>query len=264
MNLQDLHKPFPENDIHWRIGSMTKDKTRGLALAYLDARNVMERLDEVCGPLGWQDSYVETPTGRVICTISINFGPNEWVSKSDGAGNTDIEGDKGGISDAFKRAAVKWGVGRYLYALESPWVGVDKYKKILPEEKDKLLRVLRGATVPDTQPKAKARNYQAEFVQKIRSYTSVDELDAYWATDKAKTFVDSLPANWKSSTFVDFIEHGMSIAESEGAASSFYDAYKDTIEGLPDEAASDLDAKLGALPPFQPLAGNVQDTSTAA
>jgi hypothetical protein len=33
-----------------------------------------------------------------------------------------VEADKGGISDAFKRAAVKWGIGRYLYDLKSPWV----------------------------------------------------------------------------------------------------------------------------------------------
>jgi len=49
----------------------------------------------------------------------------EWIWKADGAGDTDVEAEKGAISDAFKRAAVKWGVGRYLYDLDSPWVALE-------------------------------------------------------------------------------------------------------------------------------------------
>ena len=33
-----------------------------------------------------------------------------------------MEAEKGRISDAFKRAAVHWGVGRYLYNLPNVWV----------------------------------------------------------------------------------------------------------------------------------------------
>lgn len=122
MNLQDLKMPLPS--IHWRAQSVSKknpDAPKAMALAYMDARDVQDRLDEVCGPENWSDSYVETPKGRIICTISINCGV-AWVSKSDGAGDTAVEGEKGGISDAFKRAAVKWGVGRYLYDMPTPWV----------------------------------------------------------------------------------------------------------------------------------------------
>jgi hypothetical protein len=106
-----------------------------MLLAYLDARDVMGRLDEVCGPAGWSDSYYETESGRVICDLSIRAGDNEkdyhnWVSKADGAGDTSFEGAKGAISDAFKRAAVKWGIGRYLYETESPWIELDQGKYI--------------------------------------------------------------------------------------------------------------------------------------
>lgn len=118
MNLSD---PFPPQAIHWRAQTLTREGTKALALAYLDARDVMDRLDEVCGPYGWQDSYAETASGRVMCTISIQDGEGNWIAKSDGAGNTAVEGEKGGISDAFKRAAVKWGVGRYLYDLGNVW-----------------------------------------------------------------------------------------------------------------------------------------------
>jgi hypothetical protein len=116
-----LKVPFDPKAISWRVGSTNADKTSGLALAYIDARDVMKRLDSVLGFENWQDSYVETVKGRIICTISIRVG-NEWIAKSDGAGDTDVEGDKGAISDAFKRAAVKFGIGRYLYYLDSIWV----------------------------------------------------------------------------------------------------------------------------------------------
>lgn len=116
-----LAAEFPRESISWRAQSVTKQGDKAMALAYIDARDVMDRLDVICGPENWQDRYEETPKGRVICTISINIA-GDWISKSDGAGDTAVEGDKGGISDAFKRAAVKWGIGRYLYDMPTPWV----------------------------------------------------------------------------------------------------------------------------------------------
>lgn len=126
MRLDDLKKPLPK--IHWRSQSMNREGTSAMALVYMDARDVMDRLDAVCGPHNWQDSYVESAKGRVICTISILIG-DQWVSKSDGAGDTAVEGEKGGISDAFKRAAVKWGIGRYLYDLPATWAECESYEK---------------------------------------------------------------------------------------------------------------------------------------
>lgn len=125
--LEMLRAPIPRDQVDWRAQSVTKSGDKALALAYIDARTLMERLDEAVGPDRWRDEYVETPKGRIICTISIKLG-DEWVSKSDGAGATDVEGDKGAISDAFKRAGVKWGVARELYALKSPWVPCESYE----------------------------------------------------------------------------------------------------------------------------------------
>jgi hypothetical protein len=128
--LRALFEPFPPEAVSWRVGSTTKDKTRGLALAYIDARDVMNRLDAVCGPGNWSDYYdVDWFPGDqkrmiVTCTLSIRVD-GEWVSKSDAAENTDIEAVKGSHSDAFKRAAVKWGVGRYLYDTDSLWVEIE-------------------------------------------------------------------------------------------------------------------------------------------
>lgn len=113
-----LSAPFPPEAISWRAQQLVSNNTKALALAYIDARDVMRRLDAVCGPENWQDSYAETPKGRLICTIQIRTEQG-WVSKSDGAGDTDVEGEKGAISDAFKRCAVKWGIGRYLYETDT-------------------------------------------------------------------------------------------------------------------------------------------------
>lgn len=124
-----LRQAFDPERIKWRIGSTNADKTKGLALPYIDARLVMERLDGVVGPFNWQNEFhLLEETARVYCRIGIRV-PREgtlisdWVWKGDGAGATDIEGEKGSFSDAFKRAAVHWGIGRYLYDdIPSLWV----------------------------------------------------------------------------------------------------------------------------------------------
>ena len=117
-----LSGPFPATQISWRVGSTNRDKTKGMALAYLDARDVMERLDTVCGPDDWQARYPFAGCCEIGLRIVRNATQVEWVWKSNGAGQSDIEAEKGQFSDAFKRAAVLWGIGRYLYALPSPWV----------------------------------------------------------------------------------------------------------------------------------------------
>lgn len=118
MMFEQLSAPFAPEAISWRAQQLTASGDKALALAYINARDVMRRLDAVCGPANWQDSYTETARGRIVCTLSIRID-GEWISKSDGAGDTDVEGEKGGMSDAFKRAAVKWGIGRYLYETET-------------------------------------------------------------------------------------------------------------------------------------------------
>jgi hypothetical protein len=121
MNFAELSAPFPVDAIHWRAQNVTeKNGGSALALAYIDARDVMDRLDDVVGPACWTDTYEETPKGRLICRLSLCID-GTWIMKSDGAGDTDVEGDKGAISDSLKRAAVKWGIGRYLYSIGNVW-----------------------------------------------------------------------------------------------------------------------------------------------
>jgi len=108
-----LSAPFDPSEEKQRKGP------GGKMLTYIDARAVMNRLDDVVGMGQWQTHFKEV-NGVVVCELSIyaqmDNGEGIWITKSDGAGETDIEGEKGQFSDAFKRAAVHFGIGRYLYA----------------------------------------------------------------------------------------------------------------------------------------------------
>lgn len=142
--LQLLTAPFPAATIAWRVGQTTKDKKRGQALPYIDARAVQKRLDEAVGPGNWKTQYKPSPIEKsIICEIAIRV-EGEWVGKEDGAQLDTFSDDaaegasssarevaiKGAYSDAFKRAAVMWGVGRYLYDYEAQWVELDDYRRL--------------------------------------------------------------------------------------------------------------------------------------
>ncbi len=117
--MADLQAPLKPDRVVWRIqqsGFSKQGKPWTLVLAYMDNRAVQERFDEVFGIAGWKNEYKIAPDGGTLCGISVKFG-NEWVTKWDGAENTQVEAVKGGLSGSMKRAAVQWGVGRYLYDL---------------------------------------------------------------------------------------------------------------------------------------------------
>lgn len=161
VDFDKLKAPFPGSSISWRVGSTTTDKKSGLALAYIDARDVMERLDEVCGPENWQCKYSHA-NGKTVCDIGIairSIATLEWIWKADGAGDSDVEAEKGALSDAFKRAAVRWGIGRDLYSdkFKKIWVEIEpmgKSFKIKDSEKPRLAKIAAGgADVPKPDPK---------------------------------------------------------------------------------------------------------------
>lgn len=113
-----LRAPFHPSDIEWRISRCgAKDgQPWAQVLAYITSRAVMDRLDSVFGIDGWNDEYTKGPDGGILCSLSVLIN-NEWITKQDAAENTNIDSIKGGISGALKRAAVKFGIGRYLYHL---------------------------------------------------------------------------------------------------------------------------------------------------
>jgi hypothetical protein len=133
MNIYEkLKRPFKASKISWRAGAVSyhdkekKQPKSAIALAYIDARDVMERLDEVFG-MNWQCKYSHAEN-KTICELSVLID-GVWITRSNGAGDSDVEAEKGAISDAFKRAGVMFGIGRYLYDLPNAWVEVDQWKK---------------------------------------------------------------------------------------------------------------------------------------
>lgn len=124
IDFKALHDPFPAEDIEWRVQSCGEKNKKpwAIVLAYVTSRAIQERLDEICKPENWQ-LEIKQIDGGYMAGIGIKHD-GEWVWKWDGAQKTDIEPLKGGISGAVKRAAVHWGIGRYLYALKATFADV--------------------------------------------------------------------------------------------------------------------------------------------
>lgn len=192
-----LSAEFPRESVHWRVQGKPYErngKYSAMALPYIDARDVMDRLDDVCGPHGWQSEITETQSGRVLCRLGV-LCDGQWVWKTDGAGGTQVEAEKGGISDALKRAAVSWGVGRYLYRLDSPWVaclvnvrGDKTYWKEWAEDPWSKVKV-KPSYAPDPPapdphvPVFDAVKVRDRIKAKIERATVLDELANVWRTE---------------------------------------------------------------------------------
>ena len=138
-----LSEEFPPDDIEWRIqssGIKADGQPWAIIVPFINNRAIMDRLDSVFGPENWRNEYVQWPGGGVLCGISIRtsgtvshigedhiIGPPEWITKWDGAEAHEesdarkdrIDSIKSVLSNSMKRAAVQWGIGRYLYSWEA-------------------------------------------------------------------------------------------------------------------------------------------------
>jgi hypothetical protein len=130
--LENLKQEIP---YQWRVQSRTANKTKAICSAYIDARDVMNVLDKYCDR-GWQTDTKEL-AGFIFYGIGITIpvmakgAMGEYESdtttlwrwdtgsriENDPKDNMFEQAGKSAASDAFKRAAVQWGVGRFLYDL---------------------------------------------------------------------------------------------------------------------------------------------------
>lgn len=135
--LSTLADPFPADDVEWRISrsGISNGKIYARVLAYITARAIQQRLDEVCGPANWKNEPPQIHEMRpgvkaVVTGISIRIthpaGDDEWITKWDVSEPTNIEPAKGGFSGAMKRAGAQWGIGRYLYHLEEAFAEISE------------------------------------------------------------------------------------------------------------------------------------------
>lgn len=125
-----LAAPFDPEDIGWLPKKVSGNRAMGIA--YVSARAVMDRLDEVVGVGNWSDRYDILNDGCVVCSLTVTIGDKE-VTKIDVGCPSDQpdHGDKlkASFSDALKRVAVKFGIGRTLYRLPQVWSDYDPVKK---------------------------------------------------------------------------------------------------------------------------------------
>ena len=173
--LKELKKPFDPKDVEWRIQKKSKDGTKGMAMAYIDARAIANRLDELTERNlidGWSVDYrpidmgivkrqrrgfdTEEPIKGFICSITLYTG-GEKYTREDGANLTDFEAFKGGLSGAFKRAASAWGIGRYLYDLPVTWAPIDNWGNVISKPNLPLWALPEGYVQPQEQETDNAR-----------------------------------------------------------------------------------------------------------
>ncbi|ADV67481.1 Rad52/Rad22 family DNA repair protein [Deinococcus maricopensis] len=127
MKLSDVQRrlraPFPAHFVGWKPQTISKDRTRALMLAYVDARAVQDRLDAVA-PDDWTfqvDVIPGTTHPTVKGRLTILGVTREDIGEAEG----DLASIKAATSDALKRCAVQFGIGRYLYDLPKQWVDWD-------------------------------------------------------------------------------------------------------------------------------------------
>lgn len=122
---RELAAPLPPEAVEWRPSGKAGPGKRAQIVAYISARAVEERLDAVVGVGGW--SFEIEPLVIDAGELRVARGRLRilGVAKDDIGTASNWEPSKGCASDALKRAAVKWGVGRYLYSLPSVWVTLD-------------------------------------------------------------------------------------------------------------------------------------------
>lgn len=128
---KQLSENFSEKDLEWRVSRVveTGEKVKAIVVPFIDARAIQDRLDEVLGIGGWYVSYEKSPIGEgMICKLSLKIG-GEWITKEDGADISDTTDSpvKAVCSNALKRAAVQWGIGRYLYNLGTCWGNISEH-----------------------------------------------------------------------------------------------------------------------------------------
>jgi hypothetical protein len=140
---QELAAPFRADQVRCRPGALSGDKAKALAIFYVNPKTIQQRLDDVLGVDGWADECEVLPDGCVVCRLTVWFGDRAVTRCDVGAPSKQPDaGDrlKAAFSGALKRAALKFGVGRYLDGVPQQWAELDgsgkRFKKTprLPAE----------------------------------------------------------------------------------------------------------------------------------
>jgi len=170
----ELNKLTEKMPYKWRVQSTNEWGCN--CVAYIDARDVQDRFDEVCSPANWQNKY-QVVGNSLFCSIGIKIG-EEWIWKTDCGTESQIEKQKGQSSDAFKRAAVLWGVGRFLYSIK-----IRKIKDVVKDKKGRCHPAYNGKRIYDVNDFLNKNFSQAPAPEKKLSVR--DAKVKKWIDDKA-------------------------------------------------------------------------------
>jgi hypothetical protein len=140
-----LTEPFDPSEIKWRVTHTTRDGSRGAVIAFADPRAYSDRLNHVFTPSGWtrayevntvssvtrmkKDKLIQTGKVLVTCTVTIaGIGTHadsgeEWADEENAMTSA--------LAQAFKRACVCFGLGRYLYNFAEMWVPLNEHRQPL-------------------------------------------------------------------------------------------------------------------------------------
>jgi hypothetical protein len=138
-----LTEPFDPSEIKWRVTHRTRDGSRGAVIAFADPRAYSDRLNHVFTPSGWtrtyevntvssltrmkKDKVIQTGKVLVTCTVTIaGIGTHadsgeEWADEENAMTSAQAQ--------AFKRACICFGLGRYLYNFAEMWVPLNEYRQ---------------------------------------------------------------------------------------------------------------------------------------
>jgi hypothetical protein len=106
-----LRRPFTPEAVKWKVQNVFPAASGCIIVAYIDARLVVERLNTVVAD-AWEEEYHQASGDTAWCFLTVFDRTHRDIGKATG-----FEKEKAVISDALKRAAVKFGVGVSVYAL---------------------------------------------------------------------------------------------------------------------------------------------------
>ena len=112
--VNELSKPLP---FKWKLQSYTKKKDKALCVAYIDSRTVTKRLNEVA-VYGWHREHFSIGVDT-YCRLGLVMPDNTIQWRSDvGESDNATEKAKTSSSDSYKRAAINFGLGLFLYDMD--------------------------------------------------------------------------------------------------------------------------------------------------
>ena len=137
--LAELEVPFSIDQVLWRVTNTANNRTRGQVVPYADPRAYTDRLNALVSPQGWTRSYetvtmnnitrakrnAEIVTGKILVTCKVTI---DGLGTHSGTGEEWADEDNAMTSaeaQAFKRACSCFGLGRYFYDFDAPWVDID-------------------------------------------------------------------------------------------------------------------------------------------